>query len=133
MNDKITHPIKFSPEFNQMVYTTRNLQFFRQLFGIDDLNEFIEFSIIHTIKNLRPEVIDFHNNDIKLHIKELDTYDERELHFVNRNKIPFWDSECFETAHDTWHYLDDRKKGKIHYTKCSDVEKEMINDLFKSK
>lgn len=133
MNNKITHPIKFSPEFNQMIYTTRNLKFFRKRFGIDTLNDFIDFSIIYTIKNLRPEVIEFYNNDIPLNIEELDTYDEREYHFIENNETVLWDSECFETYHDTWHYLDARKKGNVKYAECSDVEKEMINDLFKSK
>ena len=132
MNNKITHQIKFSPEFNQMVYTARNLQFFRRRFGIDDLNEFVWFSIIHTIKNLRPEIIEFYEKDLPLDIEEVKEFDQREFYFVERCPHPNQYNKQFETAHDTYHYMEDRKSGKIKYSECSDVEKDMINNIFKS-
>ena len=127
-----SHSINFTPEFDQMVYTARNLQFFRQRFSIESLNDFISFSIIHTIKNLRPEVIDFYANDMQLNIEEIYTHHEREIHFINRMEEPLTNNESFDIYYDTWHYLDDRKKGKIKFTKCSDVEEEMINEILKT-
>ena len=88
MINTITHLTKFSPEFNQMVYTARNLQFFRKRFGIDTLNDFIDFSIIYTIKNLRPEVIEFYNNDIPLNIDQVELIIRSPNEFVTHLNLP---------------------------------------------